>query len=391
MTGSGATSMLPALSVDEEQHVLAVRRQVQAAIGARGGWISFDEYLRVVLYAPGLGYYSAGSVKLGRRGDFVTAPELSTLFGRALARQCGEVLRSIGGDVLELGAGSGALAAVLLPSLEAIGALPEHYLILETSADLAARQRERLAQLAPALRARVLWLDRLPVAPLTGVVLANEVADALPFRRFAVGAAGFIERGVALAASGALTLSDRPADAALVAELERIVPAGLPPHYESELCPLLDGWIASLAASLARGVILLTDYGLPRREYYHPQRTHGTLRCYFRHRAHDDALLHPGLQDISAWVDFTRVAESGAEAGLDVVGFCTQAAFLLANDIEADVAAASSVAERARAASEARQLLLPGEMGESCKAIALSRDLDVSLRGFALQDLRRSL
>ena len=391
MTGSVAISMLPSLSLDEEQHVLAVRGQVQAAIGARGGWISFEEYLRVVLYAPGLGYYSAGSVKLGRQGDFVTAPELSALFGRALARQCGEVLRSIGGDVLELGAGSGALAAVLLPSLQAIDALPEHYLILETSADLAARQRERLAQLAPALRARVRWLDRLPASPLTGVALANEVADALPFRRFAVGAGGFIERGVALSASGALTLSDRPADAALVAELERIVPPGLPPHYESELCPLLDGWIASLAASLARGVILLTDYGLPRREYYHPQRAHGTLRCYFRHRAHEDALLHPGLQDISAWVDFTRLAEAGTEAGLDVAGFCTQAAFLLANDIEADVAAAASVVERARLASEARQLLLPGEMGESCKAMALSRNLDVSLRGFALQDLRRSL
>ena len=391
MTGSVATSMLPALSADAERHVAAVRRQVQAAIGARGGWVAFDEYLRIALYAPGLGYYSAGSVKLGREGDFVTAPELSALFGRALARQCGEVLRSIGGDLLELGAGSGALAAVLLPSLEAIDALPEHYLILETSADLAERQRERLDQLAPALRARVQWLDRLPAPPLRGVVLANEVADALPFRRFAVGAAGFVERGVALSASGALTLSDRPADAALVAELERIAPAGLPQHYESELCPLLDGWIASLAASLARGVILLTDYGLPRPEYYHPQRTRGTLRCYFRHRAHDDALLHPGLQDISAWVDFTRVAEAGTDAGLEVAGFCTQAAFLLANGIEADVAAASSAVERARAASEARQLLLPGEMGESCKAIALSRDLDVSLRGFALQDLRRSL
>jgi SAM-dependent MidA family methyltransferase len=344
-----------------------------------------------VLYAPGLGYYSAGSVKLGRQGDFVTAPELSALFGRALARQCGEVLSSIGGDLLELGAGSGALAAVLLPSLEAINALPERYLILETSADLAARQRERLAHLAPALRARVHWLEALPVAPLTGLVIANEVADALPFRRFAVGAAGFIERGVALSASGDLVLSDRPADAALVAELERIAPAGLPQGYESELCPLLDGWIASLAASLARGVILLTDYGLPRSEYYHPQRVQGTLRCYFRHRAHDDALLHPGLQDISAWVDFTRVAEAGTDAGLEVAGFCTQAAFLLANGIEADVAAAPSTVERARAASEARQLLLPGEMGESCKAIALSRDLDVSLRGFALQDLRHSL
>jgi SAM-dependent MidA family methyltransferase len=390
MTGELATSMLPALSADEARHVDAVRHEVQSRILADGGWMPFDEYLRLVLYAPGLGYYSAGSVKLGRGGDFVTAPELSALFGRALARQCAEVLQPLGGSILELGAGSGALAAVLLPSLQSEGVLPERYLILEPSAELAARQRERLAQLPQPLRARLQWLERLPQSPLSGIVLANEVADALPFRRFAVGAAGYLERGVALA-DGALMLSDRPADAALSAELERITPRGLPRGYESELCPWLDGWIAALAAVLARGLLLLTDYGLPRHEYYHPQRVHGTLRCYFRHRAHDDALLHPGLQDISAWVDFTRVAEAGSEAGLDLAGFCTQAAFLLANGIEADVAAASSPLERARLAAQARQLLLPGEMGESCKAIALTRDLELPLRGFALQDLRRSL
>ena len=391
MTGGAASSMLPALSGDEQRHAQAVQRELQARISASGGWLAFDDYLRTVLYAPGLGYYSAGSVKLGREGDFVTAPELSALFGRALARQCAQVLQSTGGSVLELGAGSGALAAALLPVLQQLGALPERYEILETSADLAARQRERLTGLPNELRARVRWLDRLPQTPLTGIMLANEVADALPFRRFAVDSQGFLERGVALSASGELLLSDRPADAALAAELERIVPAGLSPPYESELCPLLDGWIGSLAASLARGVLLLIDYGLPRREYYHPQRVHGTLRCYFRHRAHEDALLYPGLQDISAWVDFTRAAEAGSEAGLEVAGFCTQAAFLLANGIEADVAAASTTGERARLAAEARQLLLPGEMGESCKAIALSRELDLSLRGFALQDLRRAL
>ncbi len=391
MTGNVATSMLPALSADEQRQVAAVRREVQARIVADGGWIAFDEYLRLVLYAPGLGYYSAGSVKLGRSGDFVTAPELSALFARALARQSAEVLQAIGGSVLELGAGSGALAATVLPSLQANGVLPERYLILEISADLAARQRERLASLPPALLARVDWLDRLPESPLTGIVLANEVADALPFRRFAIGSAGFVERGVALTTAGDLMLSDRPADAALAAELKRITPAGLPQGYESELCPWLEGWVASLAASLGRGVLLLTDYGLPRHEYYHPQRAHGTLQCYFRHRVHDDALLHPGLQDISAWVDFTRVAEAGTEAGLEMVGFSTQAAFLLANGIEADVAAAASTVERARLAAEARQLLLPGEMGESCKALALVRDLDLRLSGFTLQDLRRSL
>lgn len=391
MTGTVATSMLPALSAAEQQQVAAVRRALQARILASGGWLSFDEYLRLVLYAPGLGYYSAGSVKLGRAGDFITAPELSALFGRALARQCAEVLQAIGGSILELGAGSGALAASVLATLQDMGVLPQRYLILETSADLAARQRERLAHLPPALRTRIDWLDRLPASRLTGVLLANEVADALPFRRFVITDAGFLERGVALSAAGDLVLADRPAEAALAAELERITPPGLPLGYESECCPLLDGWVASLAASLGRGVVLLTDYGLPRREYYHPQRLHGTLQCYFRHRAHEDALLHPGLQDISAWVDFTRLAEAGSDAGLELAGFCTQAAFLLANGIEADVAAAGSAVERARRAAEARQLLLPGEMGESCKAIALRRDLDLPLRGFALQDLRRAL
>lgn len=391
MTGRIVTSILPTLTADEERHAAAVRQELQALIASRGGWLSFDEYLRVVLYAPGLGYYSAGSIKLGRQGDFVTAPELSVLFARAMARQCAQVLQAVGGSVLELGAGSGALAAVLLPRLQELGALPIRYDILETSADLADRQRERLAALPTALRDRLHWLQRLPAAPITGVLLANEVADALPFRRFAVGPEGFLERGVALASAGELALSDRRPERALLTELERTVPADLPVGYESELCPLLDGWIAALAAALGRGAIVLTDYGLSRREYYHPQRVHGTLRCYFRHRAHEDALLYPGLQDISAWVDFTRVAEAAADSGLELAGYCTQAAFLLANGIEAEVAAARSNVERARLAAEARQLLLPGEMGESCKAIALSRDLDLPLCGFTLQDLRRSL
>jgi SAM-dependent MidA family methyltransferase len=390
MTTHATASTLPPLGPDEAEHCAAVLDALRTRIDEHGGWIPFDEYLRVVLYAPGLGYYSAGSVKLGRAGDFVTAPELSALFGRALARQCAELLQTTGGELLELGAGSGALAAVLLPELQALDALPQRYQILETSADLSARQRERLNALPPPLRARIHWRSRLPDAPLTGVVVANEVADALPFRRFVVAAEGFQERGVALAATE-LTLSDRAADAALSAELTRIATPCWPLGYESELCPLLGDWIATLGRALARGALLITDYGLPRHEYYHPQRVHGTLRCYFRHRAHEDALCYPGLQDISAWVDFTRVAEAAADAGLEVTGFCTQAAFLLANGIEADVAAAGSTAERARLASEARQLLLPGEMGESCKAIALTRGIDCELRGFRYQDLRRSL
>jgi SAM-dependent MidA family methyltransferase len=396
MTRTPAPSILPTLSSAEARHSERVSEAVRAAVVAHEGWLAFDDYLQLVLYAPGLGYYSAGSPKLGRGGDFITAPELSELFGRCVARQCAQLLQVGAGDILELGAGSGALAASILPTLESLGVLPRHYYILEISADLRARQRLRLAQLPQHLHALIVWLDALPATPLEGVILLNEVADALPFKRFVVDAAtpgGFQERGVALSARGELIEADRPASSALIAELQRLgaeLPPW-PPGFESELCPLLSPWLAAIAAVLARGAILLIDYGLPRREYYHLERSRGTMRCHFRHRAHERPLLYPGMQDITAWLDFTRVAEGAADAGLEIAGFCTQTAFLLALGIEAEVAAAQAPLERARRASEARTLLLPGEMGEPFKAIALTRALDLALDGFRLQDLRRAL
>jgi SAM-dependent MidA family methyltransferase len=409
MTGTDAVSNLPPLQPDEARHGALVLQAVRDAIATQGGWLAFDDYLRLVLYAPGLGYYSAGSAKFGGGGDFVTAPELSGLFGRCAARQCAQVLQFAGGDVLELGAGTGALAASVLSTLQALERLPQHYYILEVSADLRTRQQQRLASLPEALRARVRWLDALPAAPIAGVILANEVADALPFKRFVIAADAVLERGVALSPQGELLEADRPADATLLADVERVVaalpapraaspslPAGLPgqwpwpPGYQSELCPMLPPWIAAIGAALSRGAALIIDYGLARHEYYHPQRSRGTLRCHWRHRAHDDPLLYPGLQDISAWVDFTRVAEAAVDAQLVVAGYCTQAAFLLATGIESDLAA-SGAAERARLASEARQLLLPGEMGETFKVMALTRGLEAALSGFEYQDLRRSL
>lgn len=407
MTGDGPLSNLPPLSPEQTRHELAVRAAVESALTAQGGWLSLEEYLRIVLYAPGLGYYSAGSVKLGRDGDFVTAPELGALFGRALARQCAQLLALTGGDILELGSGTGALAVTLLPALQALGQLPQRYQILEVSADLQSRQRERLAALPAPLRQRVRWIARPPEA-LRGICLANEVADALPFRRFVVGEQGYLERGVAHGPHGTLVEGDRPAGAELSAQIQRIAhtlavadtsaasgsstAAPWAPGYTSEICLLLPAWLRSISAPLECGALLLIDYGLARHEYYHPQRTHGTLRCHFRHRAHEDVLLHPGLQDITAWVDFTRVAEAGVEAGLEVAGYCTQAAFLLANGIEQDVAEAEDVVQRTRLAAEARQLLLPGEMGEVFKVMALTRGLSgTALRGFGYQDLRRTL
>jgi SAM-dependent MidA family methyltransferase len=386
--------MPPALSPEMRWHGEQVLAAVRRAIDAAGGWLSFDHYLRIVQYAPGLGYYSAGSEKLGAAGDFITAPELSPLFGRCVARQCAQVLEHTGGDVLELGAGSGALATSLLHTLDELQQLPHHYYILEVSADLRARQQQRLEGLPQALRKRVCWLDALPATPISGVVVTNEVADALPFKRFVVDSGAVLERGVALSVEGALIEADRPADPQLRVEVERVIgePSGdWPDHYCSELCLMIEPWIAAQAAVLGRGAIVLIDYGCSRHDYYHPQRACGTLRCHFRHRSHEDALRYPGLQDVSAWVDFTRVAEAASAANLEVRGYCNQTAFLLATGIEHSLAAVTQPLEHARLASQARVLLLPGEMGENFKVMALTRDLDVPLLGFAYQDLRTSL
>jgi len=376
--------MLPALSPDEERHSRAAVEFIRERITAAGGWISFADFMEMALYAPGLGYYSAGAVKLGASGDFVTAPEVSDLFSRCVARQCADVLAATGGDILELGAGTGRMAACVLQSLAEIGVLPEKYAILEVSADLADRQQARLQELPKELRDRVIWLDRLSDIPMRGVVLANEVLDALPIQRFVVRSGHARELGVALAGDGFAWQESS-------SELADVPAVHLPDGYISEVCSRVAPWIAGIGQSLSQGALLLFDYGLPRAHYYHPQRTDGTLRCYFKQRAHDNPFINVGVQDITAWVDFTSVADAGLAAGLEIAGFVTQAAFLLGTGIEAMTTEVDDVALRARLAGEARRLLMPGEMGESFKVMALCRDLDVPLRGFAYQDLRRSL
>jgi len=394
---------IPPLDAAQREQLVATTAALQALIAAHGGWLPFDEYLQQVLYAPGLGYYSAGAAKFGASGDFVTAPEISPLFGACVARQCAPLLVA-GAEVLELGAGSGALAATLLVSLARLEALPQRYYILEVSADLRERQRARIAALPDALRARVQWLEALPVRPVRGVLLANEVADALPFQCFAVATGestgcgtdghGYLERGVAAGAGGELRWQLRPANAGLSRELQRLsasLAQPFAPGFQSELCVRLNPWIAALSAALESGMILLFDYGLGRGELFHPQRDSGTLRCHYRHRAHDDPFLFPGLQDISAWVDFTRLAEAASDVGLEVGGYCTQAAFLLGSGIELAMADAPDTGARARLAAQARELLMPGEMGESFKVMALTRAVKVPLAGFRHQDLRRLL
>jgi SAM-dependent MidA family methyltransferase len=386
---------LPEPSADELAHSARVAERVRLEIDKQRGWIGFARYMELALYEPGLGYYSAGARKLGAEGDFVTAPEVAPVFSRCLAAQCAEVLEQAGGDgILELGAGSGALAAELLLELERLQALPRRYAILDLSADLRDRQLHTLRTRAPGLLPRVEWLDRLPDG-WRGLMLGNEVLDALPIERFRVRDGRVRPLGVAWR-QGNFTLEEGPEDPVLqraVANLERDLGAPLADGYESELNLRLGPWLAGLAAALERGLLLFADYGLPRREYYSVERRSGTLLCHYRHRFHDDALWRPGLQDIGAWVDFTAVADAGLAAGLALAGYATQAHFLLGCGLadQLELAADRPDTERLRLAREVQLLTLPGEMGERFKVIALSKGYDAPLRGFGVRDLRHAL
>jgi SAM-dependent MidA family methyltransferase len=397
MTSPASVTTLPLLNADELAHSQRVVEHIRGFMQQRGGVIGFDAWMRLALYAPGLGYYSAGATKLGGNGDFVTAPEISSLFSRCLARQCADVLRVTGGEILELGAGSGRMAADVLTELAAIDSLPERYSILEVSADLAERQRARVAELPRELASRVQWLDRWPERVMRGVILANEVLDAMPVERFILRhrPEGLDVRalGVGLSGDGFEWRETSPTPELMhaVADIVEALPLPLPDGYVSEVCLAFQPWMASLAAQLETGVALLIDYGLPRAHLYHPDRTTGTLRCHFRHRAHSDPFINVGLQDITAWVDFTRVAESADSAGLEVLGFASQAAFLIGAGIESllstEMQLADDTKKQAQLAGEARRLLLPGEMGEIFKVIALGRGYESPLTGFNTQTL----
>jgi SAM-dependent MidA family methyltransferase len=385
----------PEPSADALAHSERLSMEVRAAIAANNGWISFADYMNRVLYAPGLGYYSAGARKFGAAGDFVTAPEISPLFSQCIAGQCAQVLDHLGsGDILEPGAGTGIMAADIMLELERLDMLPARYLILEPSADLRARQAETFARMIPHLQTRVSWLDRSPPQPVRGVLLANEVLDALPVSRFIIRNGVPHELGVS--GSGAdFHYAARPAGrqlAAGVAEILRQTDTQLPEGFTSELCLQLPAWLQTASGWLKEGVALIFDYGFTRREYYLPERQSGTLRCYFRHRAHENPFLWPGLQDITAWVDFSYLAESALAAGFDVTGFTTQANFLLASGIDQRVAdlAPDGQAQVAMAAG-LRQLLLPGEMGEAVKVISLGRGGVAPPTAMSGRDLRSRL
>jgi SAM-dependent MidA family methyltransferase len=373
-----AESQLPLPSPDALAHSERLRAAIVAEIVSGGGWISFSRYLELVLYAPGLGYYAAGARKFGAEGDFVTAPEISPLFARLLARQVAQVLEACGGDVLELGPGSGVLAKDLAGELASLGAAPPCYRLLEVSADLRERQQERLAGAAQ----RFEWLDRLPES-FTGVIVANEVLDVVPFHLVARLGGSWFERGVELAA-GALSWHDRAlGEGALLARARQVFPQD-EGDYLSEINLAAEALVQTLCERLERGVLICIDYGFAAREFYHPQRSQGTLRCHYRHRFHGDPFLYPGLQDITAHVDFTAVAAAGERGRAQVMGFATQANFLVSCGL-ADLVAASDPSQAAahlKLTNALHRLVSPAEMGELFKVLAFGKGVVEPLAGF---------
>ena len=382
-------SSLPEASPDALAHSAQLSAAIHCEIEASGGWITFARFMELALYAPGLGYYSAGARKLGAAGDFVTAPEISSLFGQTLARQLAQIIQLTAGDILEAGAGSGRLALQLLLELEALDALPSHYFILEVSADLRARQQQLLASLAPHRLERVQWLSTLPPS-FSGAIIGNEVLDAMPAHLVAWRDDAIFERGV-ISQDNHFGWSERElTQGHLYDAAQRIAP---PAPYLSEINLAAPAFIASLAETLQSGVILMIDYGFGTGEYYHPQRAQGTLMCHYRHHAHADPFYLPGLQDITAHVDFSAITQSGLTHGLELLGYTTQANFLINCGIT-DILSktpADNIKAYLPLAAQAQKLISPAEMGELFKVIALGKNLDAALMGFAWGDKSRLL
>lgn len=416
------SAMLPAPEVQARLHSERVAECIAECISAAGGWLSFAEYMQLALYAPGLGYYSAGATKFGAAGDFVTAPMISPLFSRCCARRIARWLRLIGdGEVLEFGPGTGQFAADALGMLLESAPALHRYRLLEVGADLRERQHQLLSQVERG-GIELEWLDTLPV-DFRGVVFANEILDALPCERFVVQGGDWWRLGVGLASTPSSAVRfewrARPADgacaddeafrAAASRRSKEIGEVGvvLPEGYCGEWQVSLEGWFTALAAAMTRGVVLLADYGLPRRQLLHPDRMIGSLRCHYRHQAHGDPFFYPGLCDITAWVDFTAVAEAATQAGFEIAGFTTQAGFLLGAGIDRELAAATAGLDAADPrhvafARGVRTLLLPGEMGEAVKFMLLTRNADGAAPNpaidaladdpaFNMRDLRASL
>ncbi len=383
------TTTLPGPGAEAARHSRALTELIHSDISEQGGWISFARYMELALYAPGMGYYTAGAHKFGESGDFTTAPEISSLYGRTLAHHAAEVMLGSTTHILELGAGSGKLAFDMLAELERLGRLPESYSILEVSADLRERQQKMLHERLPHLRERIHWLDELP-AKIDGAIIANEVLDALPVHLLHWRDSAITERGVAFGGNGFIWEERAITDAALLDIAEQII---VPDDYVSEICLASRGLINSLAQRLEQGAMLFIDYGFGAREFYHPQRSTGTLMCHYRHHSHDDPFFFPGLQDITAHVNFTDIAECGIDAGLELMGYSNQAFFLINCGITGLMQEVSpeNVKEYLPLSSQLQKLTSPAEMGELFKVIALGKKMANPLSGFARGDMSRLL
>ena len=375
------------------RHSAAVASYVRERIDKAGGVLPFDEYLEAVLYAPGLGYYAAGSRKFGPGGDFVTAPELGPLFGQCLAREAGPVLASVEEACgLEFGAGSGALAVSLIEALSALDQLPKRYCILEISPDLRERQRKRLEPVANQLGLKIEWLERMPEEPLQGVILANEVVDAFPFTRFRVVNGKPLRAGVCIDGDGLAwewidDLGDDESTMNIVRDYQ------LTDGYISEICPRANAWMGALASALQQGIVLVIDYGFPAAEYYLPERSEWTLRCHYQHQAHNNPLIYPGIQDVTSHVNFSALADAGRESGLEVLGYTSQEAYLLGLGLLEFAAPQPNDDEKQilKTAAEVKELILPSQMGEAFKVMAFGKQIDKPLQGFKLRDRSASL
>lgn len=389
---------LPQPSADALEQCARLVALIGTEIRAAGGWVPFSRYMELALYAPGLGYYSGGARKFGPGGDFITAPELTPLFGQALASQVEQVMRLSAHQVIEVGAGTGLLAADLLLELERRGSVPQRYGILELSAELRERQFDTLARQVPHLAARVDWLDTLPET-YSGAVIANEVVDVMPVHLIVSRAEGLFERGVVLAgaedpSTAVFRWGDVPAQGAVLeAARELALPAPDEGEYVTEINLAGRAWIASWADRLRHGAMLLIDYGYPRAEFYLPSRSSGTLLCYYRHHAHADPFLWPGLNDITEFVDFTAMAEAAFDAGLDVLGYTSQAHFLFNCGVLECLArrGPETGADYVRAARAAQRLTTPQEMGELFKVLAIGRGIEEPLLGFTRGDRLHTL
>ncbi len=377
---------LPLPDPDAVEHSERLQALIRTEIADRG-WLPFSRYMECALYAPGLGYYSGALQKFGSGGDFVTAPELSPLFGRSLARQIAQLMTLSAPHIIEAGAGSGRLAADLLRELEHLGCAPESYRILELSADLRERQRALIESEVPALAGRVEWLDTLP-GHFSGVVFGNELLDAMPVERVRVTTNGVEEAGLTLDGKGQMALSWRPAPT-VVSDAVRAL--GLPIGLETEICLAGRAWVAEWACRIDHGALLLIDYGFPQAEYYHHDRSSGTLMCHYRHHAHPEPLWMPGLCDITAHVDFTAIAQAAFDAGLSLAGYTSQANFLLNCGVLDLLIQDAAPLERARQNADLNQLTSPAEMGELFKAICMTRGINAPLIGFMRGDRSHAL